>query len=161
MNIDEKIQGQYDKYLDSVRKIILRNIHLFGDVVKATPKQDMEEGFDLVLSFVDTKIALRLRQEKYYSRYRQVTIRSRSRYGGRTEIDKIRDGLGDYYLFGWEDGSQITRYCIFDIRKFTNLYIENPSGINIPNRDGTCFNAYNLKDIRNALLAVYNIDLSE
>ena len=86
--IQAEIKTLNDKYFNTIRRILNSKSYVFTKFVEATPKQDMEEGFDSIFSFPDVKIPIRIRDYKYLN-YRDITIRSRSYYGMRTEIDTL------------------------------------------------------------------------
>ncbi len=65
-------------------------------------------------------VALRAREPS--CQFRDFTIRTRSRYGYETEIDKLRKGFCDWYLYGWGDGiDTILEYILVDLDKVRNL----------------------------------------
>lgn len=157
--ITNSIKELNDKYFNSIKRILIKNAHIFSEFIEATPKQDMEDGFDSIFRFNDIKIPIRIRKYVFAEKYRDVTIRSKARYGSRTEIDKIRDGYGDYYFYAWENKDSTSIYCylIFDIKKFISANIvNNPSASDIPNGDGTYFNSYNISEmIKKDVIIIY------
>lgn len=67
------------------------------------------------------RVGVRLRRYQYWLRYRrQFTIRWSLPSGVRTEIDKIRDGLVNYFLYGFLDAAEyrIIQYFIGDLDVF-------------------------------------------
>ena len=93
-----------------------------ADVVQfniATNEQDTKQATDFVVETTIGRIAVRVR--RYSStgeKYRDLTIRIRATYGGKTEIDKLRDGWGDLYLYCWQDAAgNLTEYMLVDIHK--------------------------------------------
>lgn len=147
--IQEQIKFLNNLYFPVIRKILNKNSYLFTKFIEATPKQDMEEGFDSIFMFPDVKIPIRIRKNCFL-KYRDVTIRSKSGYGNPTEIDKIRAGCGDYYFYGWENEKRTNIFCytIFDLKKFVNTgVIDFPTDSDIPNGDGTFFNSYSLESL--------------
>jgi|AntDeeMinimDraft_5_1070356.scaffolds.fasta_scaffold07997_3 hypothetical protein len=157
-DIEEQIDKQ-DKFYPQIAKILNKNIHLFSSFTRATPKQDMEEGFDSIFTLPDIKIPIRMRGKYYFDTFRDITIRSKLDTGSRTEIDKIRDGCGDYYFYAWktEKGNSFVAYVIFDINKFVKSgRIDKPSSEDVPNGDGTYLNGYDLGDlIEDDVLLIY------
>lgn len=163
MNRKQKISKgiEQDKkyFYPVIEKLFNKHISKFAQFKNATVQQDMEEGFDATLKIPELEIPIRRRDLKYLKRYkfRDVTIRSKLKNGYRTEIDKIRDGAGDYYFYCWgnivntgiEIKGNIPSYLIYDINKFRDSgLIENPSVKNKQNIDGiTFFNAYKIDDL--------------
>jgi len=147
-NIETVIQEINSKYLLQVKRILISKAYIFTKFREATIKEDQELGFDAVLSFPDTKIPIRIRKEEYI-KYSDFTVRSKSRSGGRTEIDKIRDGFGDFYFYAWSDESifkkennKIISYMILDLNIFRSTIVDKPTKNNMANGDGTSFHIY-------------------
>ena len=85
---------------------------------KVDEKADCEENTDLFFfEYRKLRIACRVRFDISSSKYGDITIRSR--FGnGKTEIDKINDGYGDYMLYCWGDKENIKEYMIIDLDVF-------------------------------------------
>src|SRR3990167_636534 len=121
--------GHYEKYKKELENII-RKVVAFKlitiDIDRATEEQDMKQVTDLVVNVrLDNKVdlAIRVREWKdwYSESYKdEVSIRARIPTGGKTEIDKIKDGWGRYYLYCWGDGENILNFIYFDIEKARN-----------------------------------------
>ncbi len=155
--IQAEIKTLNDKYFNTIRRILNSKSYVFTKFVEATPKQDMEEGFDSIFSFPDVKIPIRIRDYKYLN-YRDITIRSRSYYGMRTEIDKLREGFGDYYFYGWEtkESNGIYCYAIFSIKNFVESGLIDEPDSQRQNYDGTEFYCYSLdKMIKKNVIILY------
>ena len=155
--IEQQIKDLNQRYFPQIKRILNKNSYMFSELLEATPQQDYKEGFDSIFTFNDIKIPLRIRKYEYAKEYRDVTIRSRTRSNGETEIDKIKQGFGDYYFYAWEceDRKRLFCYLIFDLKKFNSSgLVLRPSDPDIPNGDGTSFNAYRIFDLimANALL---------
>lgn len=100
--------------------------------VVSTDEEDTTLSFDMRVG-VYAEVSVRLRRNQYHS-YRDFSIRSKTRYSGtvrngetvKCEIDKIRDGLGGCYFYGWLDKreTQIIDYVIVDIEQLRG-YIDN------------------------------------
>lgn len=153
MMIEDTIKLLNDKYLNQVRRILVSKAYIFTKFREATPKEDMELGFDAVLSFPDVKIPIRIRKN-IYLKYMDLTIRSKCRSGGKTEIHKIMEGFGDFYFYAWSDetnlntsNNRIVTYMILDLNVFRNTIIDKPSTKDIPNGDGTYFNCYSRQQL--------------
>lgn len=89
------------------------------DIVQATARQDMREATDYVAQSTAGGVAARIRYWESTTRdfyVRDFTIRGRARNGGRTEIDKLRDGLVDWYLYGWRNEHNVPdEYIVIDL----------------------------------------------
>jgi hypothetical protein len=112
-------------------------------------KEDMERNTDLLIfEYNSLRIALRVRDANI--KYRDVTIRSYNK-GYKTEVDKIKEGFGDYMLYCWgsldkDKVPTISDYLLFDLDCFRKLndyfYMDNKD-----NKDGTKFNIYSTPKI--------------
>lgn len=90
----------------------------------------------------EVKLSVRIRKNEYL-KYRDVTIRCKSKKGYECEIDKLKKGLGQIYFYAWlnEDSSDFADWVVFDINKIRHKLNE---GIYRENFDGTAFNFYSL-----------------
>lgn len=126
---------------------------LVGDFAfrTATYEEDTKHSTDMVLEGKSC-VAVRIRRDRRSDR--DFTIRSRSRGGGKTEIDKLKDGsfAATYYLYIWEgDDGKFSEYLVLDMKKFIDAYkdhLENKP--DIPNGDGTYFVAYSRWELDHA-----------
>jgi len=140
---------------------IMRHRHLsqirmlLGDALirESPPTEDMERNTDLmVLTAHDKRIACRVRTWRYFESYRgQFTLRCRSRYGLRTEIDKVMDGWGDYMFYGFEDYYErsIAAAVVLDLGVFRST---KTCGEYRKNTDTTGFLAYCITDFPQRLV---------
>ncbi len=147
--ISESIRLDHFKYKDDYLEILKRHPQYFFSMRQATPSQDMKEGFDYALSIDKTDIPVRNRKHKYLS-YGDFTIRSKSYYGFETEIDKIRKGFGDIYLYAWktEDESSIHTYMLIDLNEFRNSGLSDQIRMPMSNPDKTQFFHYSISELR-------------
>jgi len=65
----------------------------------SSPEQDMKESTDLVVKTMGGKVAVRIRRPD--CQFRDLTIRSWRANGAKTELPKIKEGFGDFYLYAW------------------------------------------------------------
>jgi hypothetical protein len=157
--IEEIIQQQHKYFFPKIKKILNKNAYIIGKFINANESQDKIEGFDAVYISQSNKIAVRIRKYQFARKYMDITIRSKYDNGHDTEIHKIKNEYGDYYIYCWEtpDGKSIHSYIIFDIKKFvTSGLVNTPTGENIPNDDGTYFNTYSVIDMMKAgIIIIY------
>jgi hypothetical protein len=107
-----------DGFLPEVRRILtMCALHLFEFSI-ATAQQDMKQATDMTVKITsshDMAIAVRLRRAQY--QHRDLTIRAARRSGVPTELGKIREGAGDFYLYGWTDAWTIREWMLIDLHK--------------------------------------------
>ncbi len=114
-------------------------------ITTANEEDDHNHDTDLVINMDVGTIATRVR--KPHGDDRDLTIRSTSKYGGKTELSKIKEGFARWYFYGWIDGDQITEWMVVDL----NILREaNPwdNYEEIPNTDGTKFKAIPYSDLK-------------
>lgn len=93
-------------------------------------------------------ISCRLRRLESARRYRDFTLRVGRASGATTELAKIRDGIGDYYVYGWIDGDRLEEYIVISLDVFRNCGLAYLDRAMKKNMDGrTWFVAYRLEEL--------------
>lgn len=135
--------------LDQVKDILKANAGLFLVFDLANDEQDMKQATDMVLTVKGgQRIAVRIRREQA-RKYTDVTIRARSKHGAKTEIDKLREGWGDWYVYAWESNQRgrLDRWCIYDLHAVRRSGLLEKAGAVTWNGDGTGFVTISLRDL--------------
>ena len=128
-------------------------------ITVSRPEVDKNENGDLELAFPrNGTVSVRLRTEKYAKYAGEVTFRSQSRYGGKTEITKIIEGHGDYFFYGHVSHGEVIWYWhLLDLNEVRARFARNNSILRRPqkpNGDGTYFIPFNVQaDFPNAVIA--------
>lgn len=132
-----------ERYMPQVKQILSKYAPRFLRIQVAKPEEDMTQAFDLeILANENSKIAVRIRRADIL--YRDITIRAKNR-NAKTEIHKLREGYGDYYLYAWQTGEKIAEYALIDIHKARPLFMQERQ-IKM-NTDGfTGFYIYSIED---------------
>jgi hypothetical protein len=129
----DKIRFDEVKFSSQFQAITNQNlaeiIKRFGEsVIQLSNEQgDHEESHDFKFrSMLDLKISARVAAFKNHQYFNQQ-IRSRSKLGGKTEIDKIAAGHGDIYITGWknESGDDFCQWLMIDLRKIREHLFNN------------------------------------
>jgi len=114
----------------------------------STISQDYQ-GTDWVYEGAEkTNIACRIRRLESAKRYRDFTLRSARSSGAKTELAKIRDGVGNLYLYGWVDDEELQEYVVISLdvfRKCGLAYVDRTSKMNKDRK--TWFVAYTLEEL--------------
>lgn len=133
MRHDVKLNWEWaDKYLPDVKRILMANAGHMLDICIAPLDADMNRATDMVVSVKGGDVAVRVRRPRY--NYRDLTIRARA--GGKTEIDKIREGFARWYLYGWTNGDgRLAEWMLVDLDKVREHELLNGRRV-IGNRDG-------------------------
>lgn len=127
-----------DSYLPEVIEILKRNAMHIVTIRVAPEEQDIQQATDMLIEVTGGSVAVRVRRP--YKNIRDLTIRSRIRYGGITELAKLRAGYGDWYLYCWTgENEKIAEWILVDINKMRSSRILDEPRPEISNRDGTFF----------------------
>jgi len=156
----EEVKRQWDwadSFLPEVEQILRDNINLLVSINVAPMEDDTQRATDMIINIEgEGQVAVRLRRDDV--KYRDLTIRSKA--GGRTEIDKIREGFAKWYVYGWIKNNTIDEWILVDldtVRKDKMLddrrTINNSDGrtgfVFIPVKelmDNNCLVAYRLQE---------------
>lgn len=133
-------------YYSQIKGIIEANAQQFISIEVASPEADMKQATDFVVRVVGGDIAVRIRRADVP--YRDLTVRSYNN-GNKTEIHKLREGYGRFYLYGWTNAQNaISEWALIDLDKVRACgVLENRREIS--NKDGrTRFIAITLAELR-------------
>lgn len=117
----EKNWNFAEKHMLAIRKILKQMpAEYFMDFAAAPAQQDMEEATDLILFVEGGTMAVRVRRHKYWTKNNddpEWSVRFRSRQNKKTEIDKLREGLADWYFFAYsqDDKSELAAWWLVDL----------------------------------------------
>ena len=133
-----------EKHMDQIKAILRQLAMHIVKIEVATPDEDMQTATDLKIKITAGDVAVRVRRPN--CAFRDITIRSINK-GNRTEIHKLRDGYGDWYLYAWTDESGICEWVLYDIHKMRESGILDQKRSTIPNGDGTGFYSYSINEL--------------
>jgi MoaA/NifB/PqqE/SkfB family radical SAM enzyme len=123
-----------DGYLPEVRRILLQNAVYLFNVDVASYALDVKQATDMLLTVSGRKnVAVRLRRASYHQR--DLTIRAARASGVKTELDKLRSGYGDIYLYGWTLEMQIQEWMLVDLHQVRKCGLLNTRWPFIGNTD--------------------------
>lgn len=124
-----------DRFLNEVKQILQENAVHIVKVEIADDFADQARATDVVVTVTGGNVAVRVRRDS--TRFRDLTIRSRRGSGAKTELRKIRDGFGDWYLYGWVNGTnEITEWILVNLDCLRESGILNKKRKEISNADG-------------------------
>lgn len=105
-----------DRFLVEIKRIL--GEHLLGE----NTEEDIFHNSDLVvLGLRDIRVGCRVRRYKYFEEYgHQFTIRRGRPSGRKSELAKIIEGWGDYFLYGFgcELEKQLFYWTLCDLNVF-------------------------------------------
>jgi hypothetical protein len=104
------------KFYPSIKKILMDNASKLLKIEVANPEQDMKQATDFMVNVKGGRVAVRIRRNVANS-YRDLTIRSKRPNGSETELQKIKSGFADFYLYLWTMNDEIIDWWLVDIGK--------------------------------------------
>jgi len=140
-------------YMDDVREILKSQSMNIVNVEIATPEEDMKQCTDMKIVITAGDVAVRIRRDD--CRYRDLTIRAYNR-GYDTEIHKLRNGYGDWYLYAWTSNNSIAEWMLVDINILRDNGCFSETRHITMNKDGiTGFISFSIPELEywNALVA--------
>jgi hypothetical protein len=150
------------KFAEQIESHIVKALpQLYGNFVefrKATEEEDCRFSYDMVFGMNFT-ISIRIRKYKY-TKFADLTIRSKSKFGGKTEIDKIMDGMAQVYFYSYmnEAETDLVKVRIADVEAIRTLYNNGKYTGPRRNFDGTELIAFSFKNIASVGGAIYKYD---
>jgi len=144
-----------DKFMPIVRKLI--GYHL---IIDAPKEEDEFHNTDLMtITQGSVRIGVRLRRFDQYEKFKDgFTIRSKRESGNKTELEKIIEGWGDYFFYGFvnkEETSFIDWYLL-DLKVFRSIlsrWYKNGKKLNeIPMNGEAAFLGLKLSDFPDTLI---------
>jgi len=114
-------------YMPALKRIV--GEHLIGE---APAVEDKQHNTDLIVLKLDAvRVACRIRRFGYFDKYHgEFTIRSGRPSGVKTELAKLLEGWGDYFLYGFADESDadIFAWTLADLRVFRLWFFRRLAG---------------------------------
>jgi len=123
--------------MPQVFDVIRANIGSIVSIDIADDNLDMKQATDVVVNITAGSVAVRVRTER--CKYRDWTVRSRSLYGGETELSKLKKGFANWYLYAWSTAGVLSEWMLIDLDKVRSGGILDRPWSEIPNGDGTKF----------------------
>lgn len=143
-----------DQFIPEIKSVLGQ--YLIGE---APVEEDALRNTDLItLSMAPMRIACRVRREKHYmegDRRNEFTFRTKVPSGNKTELEKVMEGWGDYFFYGFGgDDKRLIGWTICNLAMYRHWANEMARRFNCrvcgntyPNGDGTWFEAFNWSQI--------------
>lgn len=132
-----------DKFIPAIKRIVGPYL-----LEESTFEVDTKQAADLVIVRAkNLAIAARVRRSEFYSRFpNDITIRSENN-GHKTELQKIVEGFGDWFFYGFarsdrDEETEIDHWRIIDLDVLRACWIrekEKSKPKTMANSDGTKF----------------------
>lgn len=134
-----------DNYKEQIRLIIKQCAPNLIDISVSSEEEDNNRATDYIIVVKGTTIGCRIRKGiGFFERFHDFTIRTSRPSGSKTELEKIKDGIPRWYLYGWGDGTTIPTWIFVDMDVFRENVIDIPDIKDRQNYDGTKFNGYDI-----------------
>jgi hypothetical protein len=150
-----------NKFAEEIQKHIIKALpnlnNSFMQFRESTDFEDCKLSFDLVFNLGFT-VSIRIRKYDYI-KYNDLTIRSKSRSNGYTEIDKIKDGLAQIYFYAYMNlqETELIKIRIVNVGAIRKL-IKDGIFVERKNNDNTEFVAIKFSAINENNGAIYQYD---
>ena len=145
--------GWQSNYYPQIKSILMENLGKIVNINIADQEQDMKRATDFVITMTGGDVAVRIRRDGYY-KFHDFTIRSSKPSGHKTELQKIIDGYGDFYLYCWTVGDDIKKWVLINLEKLRISGILNKPRREIQNTDGSSnFIAIGLDELGDSIIA--------
>jgi hypothetical protein len=141
------------EYIEQVKEILKNQAMHIVKIEVATPEEDMKQSTDLKIKITAGDVAVRTRRDN--CKYRDLTIRAKNG-NSKTEIHKLREGYGDWYLYGWTSKNTISEWILVDLNIMRDYHIFDENRWIHMNTDGyTGFYSYSISELEryNAIVA--------
>lgn len=110
-----------DRFIPEIQKILGMTL-----INYANEKEDMYHNTDLiVITKGSVRIACRIRRFKYLEKYgNEFTIRKSRPSGNKSELEKIKEGWGDYLFYGFcnEEETSLLKWSLCSLAIFRGHY---------------------------------------
>ena len=148
--------GWQSSYYPQIKSILIENLGKIVNINIADQEQDMKRATDFVITMTGGNVAVRIRRDGYY-KFHDFTLRSSKSSGYKTELQKIIEGYGDFYLYCWTVGDDIKKWILVNLEKLRASGVLNNPRKEIANIDGeSCFVAISLEEISDSIIAERN-----
>lgn len=134
------------EHIEQIKNIIKSQAAHIIKVEISSPEDDMKHATDLDVKIVGGRIAVRIRRD---IPWRDLTIRAINGIH-KTEIHKLQEGYGDWYLYAWTKRNKIIDWILIDINimRLNDCFIDTRPII--MNKDGyTGFVKYSIRELQN------------
>ena len=145
--------GWQSSFYPQIKSILLGNLGKIVNINIADPEQDMKQATDFVITMTGGSVAVRIRRNGYY-RFHDFTIRSSKPNGYKTELQKIKEGYGDFYLYCWTVGDDIKKWILVNLDRLRKSGILEKDRKEIPNIDGSSsFIAISIEELGDSIIS--------
>jgi len=133
-----------EKHFAEAKLILESQLSKIVKISLATPEEDMTMATDAKIVLTGSSIALRVRRD---TGFRDFTIRAYNR-GNKTEIEKLREGYCDWYLYMWTVDDTVKDWILVDMNKMRQSgLLEEQRNVKMNRDNSTGFIAYSIQEL--------------
>lgn len=147
MNDYVKNREWANRYNEGIKEILKENLMHVISINIAPDAKDMKCATDLIISVNGGDVATRIRRAKYS--FRDFTVRSISKHNLKTELNKLREGFANWYLYLWTTDTSIDEWVLIDLNLVRKSGLLNDGRKSTINKDKTGFIAIKLWELIN------------
>jgi hypothetical protein len=125
-----------ERFYPFVKRVLADNAMKMVKIDVADHEQDMKQATDFIVHIKGGTVAVRIRRD-VASNYRDLTIRSKRPNGVETELQKIKKGFADFYLYIWTSKESIIDWWLVDVNKMRVAGMFDVPRHEIWNKDGS------------------------
>lgn len=148
------------KHIEQIKEILKSQAFYIVNIEIATPEEDMKQSTDLKVKITAGDVAVRIRRSD--CRFRDLTIRAKIG-NSKTEIHKLREGYGDWYLYAWTLQERVSEWMLVDLNIMRNQGCFDVTRHITMNKDGyTGFVSYSIPELESySAIVAKNVSYTE
>lgn len=124
-----------DNYTPVIEKIVRKIANRIITFKIAPEQEDTKQATDYLITVDTGTIACRIRRPE--CTFRDFTIRSRRSNGIKTELAKIKEGFGQWYIYAWaKNESHLAEWWLLDLDALRKSPLLNTDRPEKQNTDG-------------------------
>lgn len=124
-----------DKYHSAIKVVVNKIADKIITFNIAPEQEDQTEATDYIITVEKGTIACRIRKPD--CNYRDLTIRSWRKSGTKTELEKIKEGFGRWYIYAWaKNESALAEWWLLDLDALRKSPLLKNSRVEKQNKDG-------------------------
>ena len=143
----QKDKDWADQYFQAIEQVVKKVADKIITFTIAPEQDDISQATDYLITVEKGTIACRIRKPD--CKYRDFTIRSWRKSGSKTELEKIKEGFGRWYIYAWANNKYgFSEWVLLDLNNLRASPLLKTERKATPNTDGTtAFIAFSLPEL--------------
>ncbi len=115
----EKDKAWSDQFIPEIKSILGRHL-----ITEAPIEEDQKRNTDLMVLCIEAiRVGCRVRRVEFVEKYGdEFTLRVSRPSGVKTELEKIMNGWGDYFFYGFGQNRRLVRWTLASLDAFRSWY---------------------------------------